>query len=526
MKRNIFCITILAGSLFTACTKDFLDRSPLDAYSNSSLWKSESDAVAALSGCYNGWEDGYHTIYMDCASDNAYNQYPWEGYTALGNGTASPGDGDIVNRWSYTTIQRCNWFLENVGVTKMDETKKKRMIAEARFLRAYQYFTLTQLYGSVPLVTKTISTEEANTVTRTPIAEVQSFILNELGAIAADLPTQYTGSDVGRIAKGAALSLKARLELYTKKYDDCIADCEQVMNLGYALFPSYANLFRIQNENNSEVILDIQYKENNYANYNLGVMPSSTSGGWGSVSPTQSLVDAYEMINGKTIKEAGSGYNENDPFANRDPRLGASIVYPGQFYQGGYYNSIEPASGDYFTGGNNSKSGYLYKKFTSNLSDYINMWNNGLNMISIRYAEVLLSYAEAKIEKGLLDNGMYDAIDAVRVRAGMPKVDRAVYSSQTSLRELIRRERRVELALEGLRWYDIKRWEIGPQTRQGMVYGTRLGKVDAETGKLTLSGNHVEVESRVFNATRDYLWPIPLKEININKGLEQNPGYN
>ncbi len=124
--------------------------------------------MAALNGCYKGWEDVYNVIYLDCATDNGYNQWPWEGYTSFGNGSITASDVDAANRWSYTTIQKCNAFLENADKANMDQAKKDRMKAEARFLRAYQYFTLTQLYGNVPLVTKTVTMEEANTIKQTP----------------------------------------------------------------------------------------------------------------------------------------------------------------------------------------------------------------------------------------------------------------------------------------------------------------------------------------------------------------------
>lgn len=525
MKKYTYLLFLAAGIGLPACKDNFLDRNPLDSYSNSSLWSSQSDASAALNGCYNSFEDGYNTIYMDCASDNAYNQYYWEGYTYFGNGTITPSSGSFQNRWSYVTIQRCNWFLENIAATPMDKAVKERYAAEARFLRAYQYFTLTQLYGDVPLVKTTISASEANAVIRTVKGQVQDFILSELSEIATILPVSYSGSDIGRITKGAALALKARIELYTGKYAAAVEDAQSVMALGYALFPSYPDLFRIQNENNSEVILDIQYKENDYSNGNLGVMPSSSLGGWSSIDPTQDLVDAYEMKSGKLITDAASGYDEREPYNNRDPRLTSTIVLPGQMYEGRYYNSIESTSSDYYSGGNNSATGYIVKKYTPHLSDFSDMWNTGLNIILIRYAEVLLTYAEAKIEMGSIDASVYSAIDAVRIRAGLPKTDRTVYNDQSSLRGLIRRERRVELAMEGLRWFDIQRWKIAEQVMAKPVRGVRLGKVDPANGKLTLTGDHIKVEDRTFDPGKNYLWPIPQKEVDINKNLGQNPNY-
>ncbi|WP_212006213.1 RagB/SusD family nutrient uptake outer membrane protein [Chitinophaga sp. HK235] len=527
MKKNLLHILLAAALLQTACQKDLLDKTRQDAYTNESLWTSQVAATAALSGCYKDWESSYNIFYMDAVSDNSYSQWPWDNYQHLGNGTASPADPQTVNKWDFTTIQRCNNFLENVDKVKMDDALKTRFKAEARFLRAYKYFNMSQLYGDVPLVIKTLTVQEANTVNRTPRADVRKFVADELAAVALILPEKYEGSDVGRITKGAALSLKARMELYDKNYAACIDDCKKVMALGYNLYPSYTDLFRQSFENNQEVILDIQYKANEKDNNNgdVGILPSSSFGGWASLSPTQSLVDAYEMTNGKTIDDPASGYNDSNPFSNRDPRLAASIVYPGLKYEGKFYDPISPKAADYYNEGNNSPTGYIEKKFTAFLSDYPDMWNTGLNIIVIRYAEILLTYAEAQIESGVIDNTVYAAIDAVRSRAGMPLVDRTVYSDVTSLRNLVRRERRVELALEGLRWYDIQRWQIGTTVRSGTVYGTRLGTVDAATGATTFTGDHVVADQRTFNPLRDYLWPVPQKERDINKNLAQNPGY-
>ncbi|PUZ26184.1 RagB/SusD family nutrient uptake outer membrane protein [Chitinophaga parva] len=524
-KTTLLYISVVAALGLTACKKNFLDRTPLDSYSQSSLFTSANDAIAAVNGCYNGWEDGYNIIYMDCASDNAYGQYPWEGYTTHGNGYITPTDGDAASRWNFTTIQRVNWFMANIDKTPMDSALKHRVKGEARFLRAYQYFVMYELYGDVPLVTTQLTTQEANTVSRTDKATVYKFIMDELTEIAPDLPLSYTGSDVGRITRGAAISLKARLELYTGDYANCITDCKTIMGMGYTLFPNYQDLFRIQNNNNSETILNVQYKENDNPFESLGVMPSSGVGGWGSIDPTQALVDNYEMANGKTITESGSGYNPDDPYKNRDPRLSATIVYPGQLYQGSYYNSINGSGADYYGGNNNSKTAYVPKKYTSNLGDFNDMWNVGLDFPVIRYAEILLTFAEAKIESKQLDGEMYDAIDSVRVRAGMPKVDRTAYATYDKLQTLIRRERRSELAMEGLRWYDVKRWQIGDKVMAGAVYGARTGNVNASTGALTLTGAPIKAEDRVFDPKKNYLWPIPQKEIDVNKNLKQNDLY-
>jgi hypothetical protein len=522
MKNKLFLISSFIILSIWSCKKDFLDREPLDQFSESSLWGSENDVLAALNGCYSGWESGSYIFYLDCASDNAFNPYPWEGYMQLGNAGLLSANNTGVNKWGFNTIQKCNWFLANIGKTTINEDLKKRTAAEARFLRAYQYFLLSQLYGDAPLITANLTTEEANAITRTPKAEVVKFVLDELAAIAPDLPDSYSGSDEGRVTKGAAWSLKARTELFNQQYQNCIASCNNVIGK-YTLYPSYTDMFRIQYEHNSEIILDVEYIANDVPLYNLGVTVPESNGGWWSINPTQNLVDSYEMSNGKLITDPTSGYNPEDPYNNRDPRLLASIIAPGSLYEGNYFDPLNPSSIDYYAA--YSYTGYVAKKYISHLADIPDMWNSGLNIPVIRYAEVLLTYAEAKIELNQLDNTVYDAIDQVRRRAGMPVTDRTVYNSQTKMRELIRRERRSELALEGLRWFDVQRWRIAGTVMNGPVYGSRLGSVNPTNGKLTLTSQRILSENRTFNEAKNYLWPIPQSEIDINKNLVQNPGY-
>src|SRR5699024_10801190 len=283
------------------------------------------------------------------------------------------------------------WFLENVNKAAMDTTLKLRMIGEARFLRAYEYFLRGQLYGDFPLVTKTISPTEANQVTRTPKDSVMNFVVNELGEIAPDLPLSYSGDNKGRITKGAALALKARVELFRGNYSEAAKDAKSVMDLGvYELFPDYGGLFRMQNEHNSSVILNYEYEPTNQAFAGIQRFPSSSYGGWASIVPLQSLVEAYEMESGKAINASNSGYDPAHPYKNRDPRLEATIVYPGKKYSGKYYDPISSGSSDYYAGNNNSKSGYLVKKFAPKLDDFnSDISNTGLNIIVLRYAEVL-----------------------------------------------------------------------------------------------------------------------------------------
>lgn len=522
MKKYSILIGLLA--LIASCSGDFLERNPLDQPANETFWNTEKDALAAASGCYSGWNSVTNVIYFDCASDNAYGQFPGEGWQVLGNGFANPLDYG-TDFMSYSNITKYNNFLENISRPTMDEGLRTRLTAEVRFLRAWDYFLKVTLYGDVPLIKSVLSLEESNQP-RTAKAEVVQFILNELTEIAPLLEVKYSGDDIGRITRGAALTLKARMEIFEGDYGACLSTCQEVMKLGYVLYPDYRGLFKIANENNSEVILDVQYVENLYPNNRLGVMVPSSKGGWSSINPTQSLVEEYDCIDGLPTNES-LNYDPQEPYKKRDPRLSATVLCPGDLYNGLYFNPIDVAdpNGDYYVPRNRSKTGYNPRKYVDELADYANMWDNGMNMIVMRYAEVLLMYAECKTETNSIDDSVYDALDLIRNRAGMPEVDRVRYASQSDLRKLIRHERRVELAMEGLRWFDICRWKIGEDVMPGDVKGAWLGTVDPATGALSLNGEQIFVETRQFDAAKNYLWPIPQSVIDATPAIEQNPYY-
>lgn len=525
MKKNNILYILAASFLLTSCSLDFLDRNPLDKPSNEAFWNTEKDALAAATGCYNDWYSLDQVLYMDCASDNAYNQYSWEGYWTQAAGLATPMDPGTETYIRYNRMVRYNNFLENIHRPVMNEELRQRLTAEVRFLRAWDYFQKVTLYGDIPLVTTVLDIQNAN-LARTDKATVIQFILNELGDIAPLLPPAYEGSDVGRITRGAALAVKARMELFNHQYDDCLLTCQAIKGLGYELFPNYRGLFKIVNEGNKEVILDVQYVESLYSTGALGVLTPASVGGWCSIAPTQALVDAYECIDGQTIAES-KVYDPKEPYLNRDPRLAASILAPGNLYEGKRYNPIDVANPnkDYYAEYGRAKTAYLVRKYVDNLSDYKDMWNTGVNGIVIRYAEVLLMYAECKVELNQIDKSVYDALDEIRMRAGMPAVNQTIYAGQEKLRELVRRERRVEMAMEGIRWFDICRWQIGDKVMPGNVQGALLGTVDPVTGALTLGKERILVETRKFNAAKNYVWPFPQGMIDAAPAIKQNPNY-
>lgn len=522
MKRLIY---LFAGILLLSSCSDFLERNPLSEIANENFWNTDTDALAALNGCYSDWFWIDDVIYLDCCSDNSYNPFSWEGYQVQATGLATPNDYGY-SYFSFKTIVKCNNFLANIDRPEMDETLRARYKAEARFLRAWRYFLIVTLYGDAPLFTDVLDIDEAN-LPRNPKSEIIAFIIKELDEASKDLPLSYSGSDAGRVTRGAALALKARMEIFDGQYSACASTCQSIMNLGcYSLVDNYVDVFTEAYERSAEVVLDVEYEESTYNSWVLGVVPPASAGGWSSLNPTQSLVDAYECIDGKTIDESEL-YDPKEPYKNRDPRLDATIVYPGCWYNGAYLNPIDPAdpTGDYYAPYGRSKTGYYPRKYVYQPDIFNDIWATGLNGIVIRYAEVLLTYAEAKIESNSIDESVYSAINTVRLRAGMPEVDRSVYSSQAKLRELIRRERRVELALEGIRWFDICRWKIGEEVMPGPVYGALLGTVDPDTGALGLTDERIYVETRYFDPAKNYLWPIPQSIIDATPAITQNPGY-
>jgi hypothetical protein len=531
MRKIIYLLGIVVT--LSACDDSFLETAPNDALSPSTFWKNEKDLELALTGIYNGFESGGSLMYRDAGSDNAYNNFPWEGWTNIGNGNVSAADPG-ASYYNFGTINRSNEFLENVDkATEVSEEKRAIYKAQVRFIRAYNYYVLTTNYGDVPLITENFATPEEAKVPRDSREIIRKFIEDELKDVIGVLPESYPGGEYGKATKGAAQALLMRYYLYFKEYSKALTTAKEIS--GYSLNPTFEGLFDPANEQNSEVILSVQHTADFYAMDFTPFLPNGL-GGWSSVVPTQSLVDAFEMADGKTIEEARETgeYDPSNPYKNRDPRLRATIVYPGQVFANQVYLSIEEGSNDYYnTADNASKTGYNFKKYTTfmDLDPGSPYWNMGNDIYIFRYAEVLLTIAEAKVELGQIDNELYEAIDKVRLRANMPAVDRAKYSSQESLRKLVRNERRVEFAMEGLRRDDIIRWEIAGDVLNGDLIGVKRGTVLESTQpngdhnvSLNLPANLIE--NRQFQAPKNYLLPIPQGAIDKNPNLKpNNTGY-
>jgi hypothetical protein len=540
MKSFIIKITLPMLFLVSSCKK--LELVPTDRFTDVNYWTTTAKANGVLNTAYSQMFNNNRFFMNEALSDNAYNgRGDSEGAASIASGTYDASLGRIKSEWGdrYTGIKTCNLFLENVDdVTSMDPALKERMKAEARFLRAFQYFQLITWFGDVPLFDKDISLEESLKIGRTPKAEVLQFILKELDAAVAALPvnTAYATADKGRISKGAALGLKARVLLYEGRWQDVITTCEAIMsnsNGTYALFPSYEGLFLAANENNSEVLLDLQYVPTDRTHNNLfDYTPISVGARTNSMSATQELVDAYLMTNGKRINETGSGYTEDNPYVNRDPRLTYTLVYDNYKWKkpDGTTKTIyiKPGSDpdqqlkrdEYAAGGVSSPTGYYLRKYydPTSIANFV----SGLNLILIRYADVLLMYAEAKNELGAMDAGTWNqTIKALRARAGFTDPAALNFNAglgQEGLRAAIRNERRTELAMEGLRIFDIRRWKIAEQVLNGWAHGAKFGPA-------SIDGGYIRANQRVFEPGKHYLWPIPRDERGLNQNLTQNPGW-
>lgn len=346
----------------------------------------------------------------------------------------------------------------------------------------------------------------------------------ELSEAAPLLPLTYAAADKGRVTRGAALGLLARANLWAGRYQKAANAADQVIKLGvYGLYESYEKLFSYAAENNREVLLDKQFIKDTYPNTVFQTLaPYSQKNGGSSYVPTKVLADLYETSTGKRITVSQSGYNPTQPYVNRDNRLKYSLYLEGDILPSGAVFKPQPTSGTSDAIGSTyiaSTTGFNIKKYI-NTEDYANPANSGINIILLRYAEVLLTYAEAKIELNQLDAEVLTAINTVRNGRGDVKQPSITSTSQAELREIVRRERAVELAFEGQRLFDIRRWKIADKVVPGPVYG--ITYVSAN-GLLTTV--QVVAVNKVFDVNRHYLWPIPQKEIDLNNSLVQNPGW-
>lgn len=551
----------LIGILFMmgACEK-YLDRSPLDGPADDSYFKNQEELTLVVNGLYSALV--FHptdnmpiNLTLDDATDIGWDRNTSD-LQAVGRGDFDSNNGYIRNIWtdSYKVIGKCNFILDNIHKLdgKMDAALQQRYKAEAQFIRAYVYQYLIDYFGGVPLVISSVGLSEAS-IPKSSKSEVADFILKELGAAAAILPVSYGAADVGRATKGAALAISARAALNNERWEQAAAAAKAVMDLKvYSLHPDYGALFTYDGEASKEIIFAFQYlrlQKTKTHSATRGFLSRNAQGTSNKI-PSQSIVDSYLCRDGLSIDKSPD-YDPKQPFVNRDPRLSYTIALPGSTFFGFQFETNKDSLSCWNYSYNTSTanriqnqdainayatfSGYCWKKYVD-MKDKDFTTESELNIIQCRYAEVLLIYAEAMIESNKIDESVYEAINMIRQRptVDMPAVTRG--KTQVALREIVRKERLFELANEGFRLVDLRRWKLADKLMNSTLYGRVPKGLLANAPLIDIDGyvNYQKVanqkdmriiEIRKFDASKHYLWPIPNIEIVTNKNLVQNPGY-
>lgn len=480
-------LALMATTLtVSSCKKSFLDVEPQGQQASEQFWQSEADATKAVNAIYGNLRSWNNVAFNAIAIESTGSDEADKGSTPADatffnmydTFTVSSSQGALQDFWTgqYQNINLCNQVLDNVPGITMDETLKARYLAEAKFVRAYSYFRLVRAYGDVPLRTSVPKDASEYNLPRTAKALIYAQIEKDLTEAATVLPQSYTSANLGRATKGAALGMHAKISMYQKKWTDVLNYTNQVIALGYSLFPDYEKGFRTTNENNVESLFEVQAElipgnsaASNSQYSQVQGAAGLPGGGWGFNTPSTALAAAFET---------------------GDPRRDATILFRGETTPQGDFLPTTLPNAMY-----NQKS---YVPFGL----YVSGFNEGCqqNFRVLRFADVLLMNAEAANETGNQSLAL-TSLNKVRARArgGNTAVLADVTTTdQTALRTAIWKERQVELAMENDRYFDVIR-----QGRGLEVFGIKGWK-----------------------ANKNEVWPVPQTEINLSGGLlTQNPGY-
>jgi hypothetical protein len=534
MKNKI--LSMIAGvACLLSCNDDFLQRNSLTQLSQGSFWASEEDAVNGVNAIYNS----YRTLVNDWLKYGMLDDFSDISYQTQATGMTTgvyPANGAMVAlpwRTLYAGIYRANTAMQHIPGIDMNDELKQRLIGEAKFLRAFYYFKLWDLYGGVPIYTEPMNYDEAYKPRNTP-EEVYELVVEDLTDAISVLPESYPSSDAGRATKWAAVSLRGKAKLYAKKYSEAAVDFKDVIDHSDRdLHPVYAQLFNYKWENNKEIIYDVQYiMETGYGNPSEKYYGNrhTNSVGWQQTAPTPALVNTYEMADGTPFNWSNYTNAQGEPFnpdneadwddeasvrkiyENRDARLYQTVIVPWSEFTGKdnqkfiYKWSTTAYSSDPALYRPQFKAIYGWRKFVHEGNENTMPYHSPNNIPVIRFADVLLMYAESKNEAEGPDQSVYDAIDRVRTRASLPGIPAG---TKDEVRERIRHERKVEFAGEGVWHSDIRRWKIGVELCNHPIKG--------------FVGN--TLRTRAFGE-REYLWGIPSMEIDLNPSIQQNPGWD
>jgi starch-binding outer membrane protein, SusD/RagB family len=592
MKRYIVFILLLAS--IVSCKDDFLDRQPLDQASTLTFYTNEAEIKLGLTGVYNAsfWARAGNVPDLkriEATTDLIISRSgDAEAQIARGdNGPFIIGNAWPENQWGqgYRVVARANEMLEGMkrGEAATPKAAFGRMRGEALTLRAWAYFNLMVWYGDPIFYTTVLKPEEYETQSRTPIVTVVT-------ALYKDLDEAYTTLDVapadkGRVTKAFAMGLKARLAMLIKDYPTASASCKTIIDAGQnGLNPSFQNLFTLAGQAanaGKELIWYMPYPSDNpniSSWMTVGYTPRQTLGAQSNNFPTQAMVDKFECTDGKRI-DVSPLYDPAKPQLNRDKRLAVTLVMPGDtfetrmsvaaalpyqnpnqrfvytIHQDSIYRynwstqkyDIVKGNPDYITSTNGvwqfgstgavGGVGYIWRKYTDP-AQY--QWELKTGYITMRYAEILLMYAEAQIEQGILDAAVVKAINDVRIRSGQPATTQ---TTKEKLLQLVRRERAVEFALEGLRLFDLRRWGIVLEALNGQIVGAAknpnivpeipsFGSAGSVQDLNDIPNYTTSIAKRIssrneirLNTSKHQLWPIPQGELDKNKNLKQNKDW-
>ena len=564
MKKNIHIILMSAALMLTSCNDSFLDRIPHDALTDANYWQTETH-LSSVANTFTSSLSGKDWLNKtEIMADSA----PWSVTTAwrtIGGGYFTSDASQINSVWSaaYTGIGRTNYFLNNYQrATGVKEEVRERYAAEAYFYRAYNYWILTSLFGDVPLVTSELNVESPDVFRgRDARKDVIDRITKDLEDHYKALPEYVAAgsSDFGRVSQCAALALLSRIYLYNGRYEDAVSACERAMSSTYYKLYStghpdvdYVNLFNYtgrasRNPANKETLIAFVY------NYDLGESSRTSHNlsrecwvpnDYARFTPTASMIECYLTKDGK-IWDPNIATSYEDVFKDRDPRMTQSILAPGTKWEGGESGDMLSTDKTVFTypkfdnskDGCMSYTGYYMRKYVEP-STVKDVGHDDNDIVLIRYAEVLLNYAEAKEQLGTLTQSDIDkTINLLRDRVGMVHLKLSEIPAGSDIRTEIRRERRVELFFEGHRYFDIIRWKQGEILGEDLL-GVRKDYLDPARLKEGIIGNlkwktvngkeYLVLESgRTFDPEKNYLLPVPFTQMQLNPQLApNNPGWN
>lgn len=557
MKKNRNLLITILVVLTSGCS-DMLDIKPTTFISDEAIWEDKNlinqfvantygSMLCGFNRCTAGYEQDWSMSWagnLDAATDDFASVSDGPIYTQLNKDAITAQSCPFVEEiWNqeYKVIRKCNIIIERApGVEEriLSATEKKRVEAEARFLRAFCHFELARTFGKAPLIVKAQSLTDELQVAPSSFADIVKFVKEECDLYADNLPLSYSDDEAGHATKGAFLALKSRALLYlasplnssddSRKWADAAQAAQDVMDLDiYKLYKltdtPYRSMAFDKTAANKEVIFErrFTFPEAPHNIHMMWSLDAVDAGSWNGLYPTQNLVDAYETVNGKlTTDPTNTMYNKQDPYTKRDARFYQSIIYNGSTWEthrmSMVTNTVDPSkNGSCKPQLGKARCGYGPKKFIEELDPSTNLYGGyaqSNNWPYIRYAEVLLNYAEAKNEElAAPDPSVYLAINEVRSRSGQPDLPSGL--SKIEMRERIKNECRIELLLEEHRFYDLRRW------KDGDVLAEPIMGMNIYDDNVTLRYEVSKVEDRIFNGTHYYL-PIPLKEQEKNPLLK------